>query len=75
MTLKSSISTFLTKIDMALIYNGFYTEISNVFSNASSLKDGLSFLPITPNQAKYQEAIKYNLLELLEKKKNYTSVK
>ena len=74
-TLISSVSTFITKIDMAFIYNGFYTEISNVFSNASSIKDGLSFMPITPNPAKYQEAIKYNLLELLENKKWLKSLK
>jgi hypothetical protein len=74
-TLISSVSTFITKIDMAFIYNGFYTEISNVFSNASSIKNGLSFMPITPNPAKYQEAIKYNLLELLENKKWLKSLK
>ena len=74
-TLISSVSTFITKIDMAFIYNGFYTEISNVFSNASSIKNGLSFMPITPNPAKYEEAIKYNLLELLENKKWLKSLK
>ena len=74
-TLISSVSTFITKIDMAFIYNGFYTEISNVFSNASSIKDGLSFMPITPNPKNYEEAIKYNLLELLENKKWLKSLK
>jgi hypothetical protein len=63
--LSDSIKTFVTKLDMAFINMGFYTEISNIFTTESSSKYGLTFLPITPNIQNYDEAIKYNLLEFL----------
>jgi predicted nucleotidyltransferase len=63
--LSDSIKTFVTKLDMAFINMGFYTEISNIFMTESSSKYGLTFLPITPNIQNYDEAIKYNLLEFL----------
>ena len=64
-SLISTLSTFIVKIDMAFSFNGFYTEISNVFSNKSALKYGRTFPPITPNPDEYSYCIKYNLLEFL----------
>jgi hypothetical protein len=47
------------------MYNGFYTEISNVFSNKSSIKNGFTFPPITADPKKYNYCIKYDLLQNL----------
>jgi len=73
--LSDSIKTFVTKIDIAFINMGFYTEMSNVFTTESSSKYGLTFLPITPNIQNYDEAIKYNLLEFLVHNKYLKALK
>lgn len=73
--LSDSIKTFVTKLDMAFINMGFYTEISNIFTTESSSKYGLTFLPITPNIQNYDEAIKYNLLEFLVHNKYLKALK
>jgi predicted nucleotidyltransferase len=63
--LYQAVSLFLTKIDIAFICNGFYTEMSNVFLIKSASKQGLVFLPLSPNPKYYGEAIRYNLEEYL----------
>jgi len=74
-TLEASMPLFVTKIDMAFIYSGFYTEISNIFSNQSAIKYGRTFAPITPDPTKYDYCIKYNLLEYIVFKKPLKALK
>jgi hypothetical protein len=74
-TLEASIPMFIVKVDMAFICNGYYTEISNVFSNKSAIKHGRTFPPITPDPTKYDYCIKYNLLEYLTYGKYFKALK
>jgi hypothetical protein len=74
-SLVDSIPLFITKIDMAFIYSGYFTEISNVFSNKSAIKNGLTFPPITPDPKLFEYCIKYNLLEYIENGKNLKALK
>lgn len=70
-----AIPLFITKIDMAFIYNGFYTEISNVFANESAIKNGYTFPPLSANPENYEYCIKYNLLEYIENNKPLKALK
>lgn len=70
-----AIPLFITKIDMAFIYAGFYTEMSNVFSNESSIKNGYTFPPLSADPKNYEYCIKYNLLEYIENNKPLKALK
>jgi len=61
--LYQSLPLFITKIDIAFIFNGFYTEMSNVFIIKSAIQNGLTFLPLSPNPNEYDRCIKYNMEE------------
>jgi hypothetical protein len=63
--LTDAVETFVTKIDMGFIYEGFYTEMSNIFITEKTSKHGLVFYPISSQPKYYTDAIKYNLFEYL----------
>lgn len=63
--LSVAVDLFVTKIDMIFIYQGFYTEMSNIFITKNSSNKGLVFYPISPDPNHYNDAIKYNLFEYL----------
>ena len=73
--LDEAVKTFTTKLDMVFVCNGFYTEISNIFIDEFSSKHGLVFYPISPDVKHYEEAIKYNLMEYLDKHKYLKALK
>jgi hypothetical protein len=73
--LNEAVKTFTTKLDMVFVCNGFYTEISNIFIDDYSSKHGLVFYPISPDVKHYEEAIKYNLMEYLDKHKYLKALK
>jgi hypothetical protein len=73
--LQEAVKTFTTKLDMAFICNGFYTEISNIFIDDYTQKHALVFYPISPDIKQYDNAIKYNLMEYLSHHKYLKAVK
>jgi hypothetical protein len=75
MKLVDAMPLFITKIDMAFIYAGFFTEISNVFSNESSIKNGFTFPPLSADPKNYKYCIKFNLLEYIVNNKPLKALK
>jgi hypothetical protein len=73
--LYQSLPLFITKIDIAFIFNGFYTEMSNVFIIKSATKYGLTFLPLSPKPDDYDSCIKYNLEEYMTYSKYLKAIK
>ena len=67
-TLSEAVDLFVTKIDMSFVYNGFFTEMSNIFITERTSKHGLVFYPVSAQPKYYEEAIKYNLFEYLNNK-------
>jgi hypothetical protein len=61
--LSDAVNTFITKIDIAFIYQGYYTEMSNILISKEGTKNGLIFYPFSAQPQHYEDAIKYNLLE------------
>lgn len=66
--LSTAVNTFVTKIDMVFIYQGFYTEMSNIFMTNYSSKHGLVFYPVSAQPKHYEDAIKFNLFEYVQNK-------
>jgi hypothetical protein len=72
-SLNDAVVMFINKIDIVFIYQGFYTEMSNILMlQNNSSHHILEFLPLTTNVNHFLTALKFNLFEYLHHKdKNY----
>ena len=72
-SLQEAVVMFINKIDIVFIYQGFYTEMSNILMlENNSSHHTLEFLPLTTNVNHFLTALKFNLFEYLHNKdKNY----
>ena len=72
-SLHDAVVMFINKIDIVFIYQGFYTEMSNILMLENNPNHHvLEFLPLTTNVDHFLTALKFNLFEYLHhKEKNY----
>jgi predicted nucleotidyltransferase len=68
-TLETACTSFINKVDIVFVFQGFYTEMSNILMLLRNPNHHvLEFMPLTTNINRFTTALKFNLFEYLHHK-------